>query len=76
MDHAEFPHPPAPSDGGAHAQPVKRGLRKRRSVPPNWELEDKLPAVLPVTPAEVEIFEAYFGAILDELLAKRARGVR
>jgi hypothetical protein len=73
MDHAEFPELPAAPDASATGRRTARRPKRRRSFAPDWEIADELPAELPVTPAEVEIFEAYFGAVLDELLAKRAR---
>ncbi|MBN9289744.1 MAG: hypothetical protein J0H36_01165 [Hyphomicrobium denitrificans] len=34
-----------------------------------WVVSDELPSKIPVLPAEIEVIETYFGALLDELLA-------
>lgn len=34
-----------------------------------WTVSDNLPEQIPVTPAEIDLFQAYFGDILDDLLA-------
>lgn len=39
-----------------------------------WVVADELPPKMPILPAEIEVIETYFGALLDELLAGHARG--
>jgi hypothetical protein len=44
-------------------RPVKRGLEA-------WRVIDDWPARVPVTDAEIDVFEAWFGDILDELFGE------
>ncbi|WP_164633864.1 hypothetical protein [Rhodopseudomonas sp. BR0G17] len=37
-------------------------------------MSDELPLQIPVLPAEIEVIETYFGAILDEFLGGHAPG--
>lgn len=39
-----------------------------------WVVADELPPEMPIRPAEIEVIETYFGALLDEMLAGHARG--
>jgi len=39
-----------------------------------WVVSDELPSKIPVLPAEIEVIETYFGALLDELLADHKSG--
>ncbi|MFZ5703959.1 hypothetical protein [Nitrobacter sp.] len=36
----------------------------------SWTVTDDWPERLPVTKAEIDLFEAYFGDILDEIFSK------
>jgi hypothetical protein len=38
-----------------------------------WVITDDLPEQIPVTPEEIVLFQAYFGDVLDELLASHRR---
>lgn len=38
----------------------------------NWTVSDDWPERVPVTEAEIDLFEAWFGDILDELFGKSA----
>jgi hypothetical protein len=40
------------------------------SVAENWTVSDDWPERVPVTEAEIDLFEAWFGDILDELFGK------
>jgi hypothetical protein len=44
-------------------RPVKRGLDA-------WRVIDDWPERVPVTDAEIDVFEAWFGDILDELFGR------
>lgn len=39
-----------------------------------WVVSDELPSKIPVLPAEIEVIETYFGALLDELLVNHKSG--
>jgi hypothetical protein len=39
-----------------------------------WVVVEGLSSKMPVLPAEIEVIETYFGALLDELLASYAGG--
>lgn len=48
-----------------------RARRARRPVPDDptiWTVTDDWPEDVPVTEAEIEVFEAWFGDLFDELL--------
>jgi hypothetical protein len=38
----------------------------------DWRVIDDWPARVPVTPDELDVFEAWFGDIIDEIFARRA----
>ena len=50
--------------------PRRRGrpARKKRS---EWTVTDDLPAEVPITEAEIEVFKAWFGNLFDELFLTR-----
>ena len=51
-------------------QPV--ALAGRRSKDPStWTVTDDWPDEVPVTEAEIEVFEAWFGDLFDELFSTR-----
>ena len=48
--------------------------RRRRSAkvePVEWVVTDDWPEEVPVTEAEIEVFEAWFGDLFDELFSTR-----
>ena len=45
-----------------------RPARKDRS---EWTVTDDWPAEVPITEAEIEVFEAWFGDLFDELFSTR-----
>jgi len=42
-----------------------------RNDPTTWIVKDDWPETVPVTDAEVDVFEAWFGDLFDELLSTR-----
>jgi len=51
-----------------------RARRPRRQVPADpttWTVTDDWPEDVPVTEAEIEVFEAWFGDLFDELFSTR-----
>ncbi len=50
--------------------PRRRGrpAKKKRS---KWTVIDDWPAEVPITEAEIEVFEAWFGDLFDELFSTR-----
>ncbi|BEV46093.1 hypothetical protein CRBSH125_22760 [Afipia carboxidovorans] len=51
-----------------------RGRMRRLDRDRVWVVSDELPSKIPVLPAEIEVIETYFGALLDELLADHKGG--
>jgi len=51
--------------------PVRRAGRPARSKPTTWTVKDDWPEDVPVTEAEIEVFEAWFGNLFDELFSTR-----
>ena len=49
--------------------PVRRRGRAPKHDPTRWTVTDDWPADIPVTEAEVDVFEAWFGDLFDELFA-------
>ena len=45
-----------------------RSPKKKRS---EWTVTDDWPAEVPITEAEIEVFEAWFGDLFDELFSTR-----
>jgi len=50
------------------APPARRSGRPHAHDPSAWKVTDDWPARVPVTDREVNVFEAWFGDILDDLL--------
>jgi hypothetical protein len=48
-----------------------RPRRPRADDPSTWTVTDDWPEHVPVTEAEIEVFEAWFGDLFDELFATR-----
>lgn len=62
----------APDDLYDYAKPPsRRPGRPIRNDPTTWIVKDDWPESLPVTDAEVDVFEAWFGDLFDELLSTR-----
>jgi hypothetical protein len=49
------------------------GRRRRPALedPTTWTVKDDWPEHVPVTEAEIEVFEAWFGDLFDELFSTR-----
>jgi hypothetical protein len=50
--------------------PAKKGLPAKKKRP-EWTVTDDWPAEVPITEAEIEAFEAWFGDLFDELFSTR-----
>ncbi len=48
---------------------TRRSSRPRKADPIAWMVTDDWPADVPVTEAEVDVFEAWFGDLFDELFS-------
>jgi hypothetical protein len=51
--------------------PVRRRARPAPEDPTRWTATDDWPEEVPVTEAEIEMFEAWFGDLFDELFSAR-----
>ena len=61
-----------PDDLYDYAQPPgRRPGRPIRNDPATWIVKDDWPEDVPVTDAEVDVFEAWFGDLFDELFSTR-----
>ncbi len=66
--------PPAslPADLYDYFQPaVRRKGRPAKKKRSEWIVNDDWPAEVPITEAEIEVFEACFGDLFDELFSTR-----
>ena len=55
-----------------YARPRTRRLgRPTPEEPSTWTVTDDWPEDVPVTEAEIEVFEAWFGDLFDELFSTR-----
>jgi hypothetical protein len=62
----------APDDLYDYAKPLsQRPRRPIRKDPASWSVKDDWPETAPVTDAEVDIFEAWFGDLFDGLFSPR-----
>jgi hypothetical protein len=52
-------------------RPARRARRSVKIDPIEWTVTDDWPEDVPVTEAEVEVFEAWFGDLFDELFSTR-----
>ena len=50
---------------------TRRARRSRKVHPIDWAVTDDWPEDVPVTEAEVDVFEAWFGDLFDELFSTR-----
>jgi hypothetical protein len=50
---------------------VNVSFRRISSVPTRWTVTDDWPENVPVTDAEIEVFEAWFSDLFDELFSTR-----
>ncbi|MFG1277152.1 hypothetical protein [Xanthobacter autotrophicus] len=60
-------------DESAAVEPPQVRVTKKQIVIPSldhWTVSDDWPDRVPVTEAEIDLFEAWFGDILDELFGK------
>jgi hypothetical protein len=51
--------------------PARRPGRPAPDDPTTWTVKDDWPEDVPVTEAEIEVFEAWFGDLFDELFSTR-----
>jgi hypothetical protein len=51
--------------------PARRPGRPAPEDPTTWTVKDDWPEDVPVTEAEIEVFEAWFGDLFDELFSTR-----
>jgi hypothetical protein len=50
--------------------PARRGRRRAKRVSITWAVTDDWPKDVPVTETEIDVFEAWFGDLFDELFGK------
>ena len=50
---------------------ARRPGRRAPEDPTTWTVKDDWPEDVPVTEAEIEVFEAWFGDLFDELFSTR-----
>jgi hypothetical protein len=63
---------PEPDDLYDYAKPAVRRLgRPTRTVDSDWTVTDDWPEAVPVSEAEIEVFEAWFGDLFDALFSTR-----
>ena len=63
---------PLPDDLYDHLRPpVRRRRRPAKKKPSEWTVTDDWPEEVPITEAEIEVFEAWFGDLFDELFSTR-----
>jgi hypothetical protein len=61
-----------PTDLYDYARPPRRlPGRPRRIVPATWTVTDDWPENVPVSEAEIDVFESWFGDLFDELFSTR-----
>ncbi len=61
-----------PDDLYDYLRPAPRRRRRpARKVRADWTVTDDWPAEVPITKAEIDVFEAWFGELLDELFSTR-----
>jgi hypothetical protein len=62
----------APDDLYDYARPpARRPGQPASNDPSTWTVTDDWPDEVPVTEAEIEVFEAWFGDLFDELFSTR-----
>jgi hypothetical protein len=52
------------------ATPIRHHRRQTKRAVVTWTVTDDWPEDIPVTEAEVEVFEAWFGDLFDELFGE------
>jgi hypothetical protein len=63
---------PLPDDLYDYLQPaVRRKSRPAKKKRSEWTVTDDWPEEVPITEAEIEVFEAWFGDLFDELFLTR-----
>jgi len=50
-------------------RPTRRARRSGKAHPLDWTVTDDWPEDVPVTEAEIDVFEAWFGDLFDELFS-------
>ena len=73
LDEDEHGHwDPLPDDLYDHLRPpVRRRRRPAKKKQSEWTVKDDWPEDVPMTEAEIEVFEAWFGDLFDELFSTR-----
>ncbi len=62
----------APDDLHDYARrPIRRAGRSAKVDPIEWTVTDDWPENVPVTETEIDVFEAWFGDLFDELFSPR-----
>ena len=56
---------------GYATPPSRRPGRTIRNDPTTWIIKDGWPEKVPVTDVEIDVFEAWFGDLFDELFSAR-----
>lgn len=56
------------------AAPVRRARRRTKPASATWTVTDNWPKDVPVTEAEIAVFEAWFGDLFDEFVCRPVRG--
>ncbi|SKB67792.1 hypothetical protein [Sphingopyxis flava] len=57
-----------PGDLYGYISPTPRTGRPVKNDLADWTVTDDWPEVVPITEAEIDVFEAWFGDLFDELL--------
>jgi hypothetical protein len=50
--------------------PARPGRRRAKQDSTTWSVSDDWPQDVPVTATEIDVFEAWFGELFDELFGK------
>jgi hypothetical protein len=50
--------------------PTRPGRRRTKRASVTWSVSDDWPKDVPVTETEIDVFEAWFGDLFDELFGK------
>src|SRR5258708_10434063 len=67
---------PLPDDLYDHLRPpVRRRGRPAKKQQSEWTVTDDWPDEVPITEAEIDVFEASFGDLFDELFSTRHRAL-
>lgn len=70
MPRSRLPGSP-PDDLHDYLRPLAHRPGRRQAEGPAWDVSDDWPARVPVTDAEIAVFEAWFGDLFDRLFGPR-----